>query len=96
MQLWGARVIDLFCRRHPNARKAFERWTYIVSEADWSNFARMREVFPTADSCGSFIVFNVGGNKYRLIADVSFSNSVVAVREVLTHAEYDKSKWKYL
>jgi mRNA interferase HigB len=43
---------------------------------------------------GEFVVFNIGGNKYRLIAAVHFNRRKVYVRHVLTHAEYDKGKWK--
>jgi len=54
----------------------------------------LRHVFPPADQVGDLVVFNIGGNKYRLIASVHFNRQKVYVRRVLTHAEYDRGDWK--
>jgi mRNA interferase HigB len=51
-------------------------------------------VFPHADQVGKLTVFNIGGNKYRLIAAILFNRGKVYVRHLLTHAEYDQGKWK--
>ena len=50
--------------------------------------------FPSADLVEQFTVINIGGNKYRLILEIFFDDHVVLVRHVLTHADYDKGKWK--
>lgn len=49
---------------------------------------------PSADYVPPFTVFNVKGNTYRLISVVDYSEKVVVVRNLLTHAEYDKGNWK--
>jgi len=54
----------------------------------------LRSAFPTADKVGDLIVFNIGGNKYRLIASVHFNRGKVYVRSVLTHQAYDREEWK--
>ena len=54
----------------------------------------MKLTFRTADFVGPQTVFNIGGNKYRLIALVNYSLQTVLVRRVLTHAECDKEDWK--
>ena len=59
-----------------------------------SNFVQLREVFPQADQVGEFAVFNIGGNKVRLIAAVHYNRSKIYIRHVLTHQEYDTGKWK--
>jgi len=43
---------------------------------------------------GNLVVFNIGGNKYRLIAAIHFNRHKLYIRDVLTHAEYDKERWK--
>jgi len=60
----------------------------------WANFADVRSGFPSADQVGKLTVFNISGNKYRLIAAIHFNRSIVYVRAVLTHDEYDQGTWK--
>ena len=50
--------------------------------------------FPSADYVSPFTVFNVKGNKYRLITLVDYTECIIVVRDVLTHAIYSKGKWK--
>jgi mRNA interferase HigB len=54
----------------------------------------VREVFSSADQVGNLTVFNIGGNKYRLIAFVDYTYQKVFIRHVMTHAEYDQDDWK--
>ena len=54
----------------------------------------MRKAFKAADLVGRFVVFDIGGNKYRLIAVIHYNRGRVYVRHVLTHAEYDEENWK--
>jgi len=65
-----------------------------MDRQSFSNFASLRSVFPSADQVGDLTVFNIGGNKYRLIASVHFNRDKIYVRHVLTHLEYDKGEWK--
>ncbi|MGE4093428.1 MAG: type II toxin-antitoxin system HigB family toxin [Candidatus Binatia bacterium] len=58
------------------------------------NFDELRATFPSADAVGDLIVFNVGGNKYRLIASIHFNRGKVYVRHILTHSAYDRGVWK--
>ena len=52
------------------------------------------KVYSHADLVGSCIVFNVGGNNYRIIAAIHFNTQTVFILHVLTHPEYDRGKWK--
>ena len=65
--------------------------------ASWRNFADLRQTFNSADAVGDCVGFNIGGNKYRLVARVRYATGslpgVVYVLKVLTHAEYDENKW---
>lgn len=83
-----------FWDRHPKAKVPLEAWYQVAKHAEWENFADVRLTFNTADIVGHFVVFDIGGNKYRLIAAIHFNRGKVFVRHVLTHAEYDKGKWQ--
>ena len=56
-----------FARRHPDARAPLNYWFAIVRKTDYTSFAGLRVTFPAADQVGRFTVFNIGGNKFRLI-----------------------------
>ncbi len=60
----------------------------------FSTFNELRAAFPTADKVDDLIVFNIGGNKYRLIASIHFNRGKAYVRHILTHFEYNKGAWK--
>jgi len=81
------------------AIRPLSRWCSVVQGARWSNFAEVRETFSTASpaklaSGKKVVIFNIGGNKFRLVAFVQYQTGLVVVRKVLTHAEYDTDKWK--
>lgn len=70
---------------------ALERWYQAVQSAQWTSFADIREDFGSADSVGNqHYVFNIRGNKCRLVVVVKFVMGYVFIRFVGTHEEYDK------
>jgi mRNA interferase HigB len=83
-----------FWAAYPRAKSPLEQWYQVARNAEWENFADVRKTFNTADQAGRFTVFDIGGNKYRLIAVIHFNRGKFYVRHVLTHAEYDEEKWK--
>lgn len=82
-----------FARRNPRARAPLVRWESVVRDSIWKSFGDVRVTFRTADYVQGKIVFDIGGNKYRLVAVVDFQGQQVIVRSVMTHAEYDRGKW---
>ena len=94
VRIIGRTVVEKFKRNHADARSSLDYWYRVVSSGDWSTFVELRQVFPSADLVSSYIVFNIGGNKYRLIAIANFEVKTLLVREVLTHQEYDRGGWK--
>jgi mRNA interferase HigB len=66
----------------------------IAKRAAWKHLADVRAVFPHADSVDAFTVFNISGNKYRLISLIKYRWQIVYIRHILTHAEYDKGRWR--
>ena len=83
-----------FARDHPETRTALEHWYRHMKRRNFASLAEMRTVFPTADKVGQLTVFNLGGNKVRLIAAIHYKRRKVYVRAVLTHEEYDHNRWK--
>ena len=83
-----------FGGKHPDSKEARDRWYRTLKHSNYNSFSELRETFPHIDQVGNFIVFNIGGNKYRLIAFVVFPAKRIYTRDILTHAEYDKDKWK--
>jgi mRNA interferase HigB len=69
-------------------------WHGAIKHASPRNPAEMRAVFSSVDFVGEFAVFNIGGNKFRLIAGVDYRCQVVYVKHILTHKMYDEGKWK--
>ena len=94
MRIAGREKIVEFQKTYPDSAAPLNRWTRIVDTAIWRNTADVRATFRSADFVGGKVVFNVGGNKYRLVSGISFEIQLVAVETVLTHKEYDKGKWK--
>ena len=73
-----------------DARAAIERWYDIAKNANWGNFADVKNDFPSTDFVGNqHYVFNIRGNKYRLIVVIKFMIGCIYVRFVGTHEEYD-------
>lgn len=72
---------------------ALDVWYRIACKASWKSLAEVRQVFPHADSVGKYTVFNVKGNNYRLITVIVYPKTLF-IRNVLTHAEYEKGSWK--
>ena len=94
MEIAGGERIAEFAKRFPRIKSALTRWATIVESADWENPAEMRKTFGSADIVGGQTVFNVGGNKCRVIALIHYRARRVLVQRVLTHEEYGKGSWK--
>jgi mRNA interferase HigB len=88
-----------FARGEPGALQPLRHWYLAVKAARWKSFADLRRTFVTADqvrtnNAKSVVVFDVGGNKYRLVSHVSYPKSKVYVLRIMTHREYDRGRWK--
>ena len=83
-----------FWERHPDAKGSLEDWYRIARRATWRSIVEVRVSYPHADAVGTCTVFNIKGNDYRLIVWIAYSAQKIYIRNVLTHAEYDKGGWK--
>jgi len=86
--------LNEFADQYPETKNALANWYRLMKKDDFSSFAHLRSVFPSADQVGKLTVFNVGGNKVRLVAAIHYNRRKVYIRDVLTHEEYDEGKWK--
>jgi mRNA interferase HigB len=87
-------AITEFNKTHKDALEPLLYWHSITKRAAWRHLADVRAGFPHADGVGIFTVFNISGNKYRLVSVIKYRWQIVYIRHILTHAEYDKGKWK--
>jgi mRNA interferase HigB len=86
--------LNEFAEKYPETKSALAHWYGAMKKGSFSNIAEIRTVFPTADRVGKLTVFNIGGNRVRLIAAIHYNRKRVYIRAVLTHAEYDEGRWK--
>ncbi len=90
MEVYGEATIARFSRKHPPSRKPLQRFLAIVKQADWPHFAAVRNTFASADYVSGRLVFDIGGNKYRVIASVDFDEKILVIDEVMTRRKYDR------
>ena len=92
MRILGEAVAARFAGKHADARKPLQRFLAIAREADWPHFPAVRRTFPATDfgRQSGRLIFDIGGNKYRLIASVDFTEQILVIERVLTHEEYDQ------
>ena len=92
MQVIARRTLRQFCERHPRAERPVRAWFAVVSKARWTGPADVKRQFGTSvDFVGdNRLIFDLGGNKYRLIVHVSYRFGRVLVKFVGTHADYDR------
>ncbi len=99
MRVISRKTLEDFWRRHRDAEQPLREWYRTALAAEWRSIAEVRSVYPHADAVatpqsGILTVFNVGGNKYRLIARIRYDWQLINIRCVLTHTEYGTGKWK--
>lgn len=94
MHIISRKALQQFWEQYPDSESSLSRWYKIVTKTEFATFADLRHTFPSADKVDDLIVFNIAGNKYRLIASIHFNRGKVYIRHVLTHSEYDRGAWK--
>jgi Uncharacterized protein conserved in bacteria len=94
MHVISRKRLNEFALKYPEITDALTRWYLLAKRNNFANFAEVRATFRTVDKVGKLTVFNIGGNKIRLIAAIHYNRKKIYVRGVLTHVEYDLGKWK--
>jgi len=81
--------------KHPDAEPKLRAWIKLVKSQDWNNFVELKNTSLFApDVFKNLVIFDIGGNQYRLITYVNYARKNIYIRYFLTHAEYDKGEWK--
>ena len=94
MRVIGYETLREFVRLHRDAEPSLSVWYKTTDNASWRSIAEVRQTYPHADAVGSCTVFNIRGNRYRLIAKIDYAKQAVLIASILTHADYNKEKWK--
>jgi mRNA interferase HigB len=94
MKLISNKPLREFSLIHPAAAEPLQSWRHLIERNTFQNYADLKGVFASVDKVGEKYVFNIGGNKYRLVTTIAYQIQVMWVKGVLTHVEYDKGAWK--
>ena len=94
MHIITRKRLNDFIEKHPDAKSAIQHWYKQAKTNEFKSFVELRKTFGSADQVGNLTVFNIGGNKVRLVAAIHYNRRTIYIRAVLTHKEYDEGKWK--
>lgn len=94
MHLISIRKLRNDASLYSDVSQAIEAWYAVVKKANWKNLEDVKKIYRDAEAVGNFTVFNVKGNKYRLIVGIDYVSQIVYYKYLLTHADYDKNRWK--
>jgi mRNA interferase HigB len=94
MHLISIRNLRLDSSRYSDTQTVIEEWYKVVKSAAWQNLEEVKQIYRDTEAVGNFTVFNIKGNRYRLIVDINYVNQTIYYKYFLTHAEYDKDSWK--
>jgi mRNA interferase HigB len=83
-----------FFQKYPAAEAPLKAWRTAIQSADWTSFPDVKQTWNSADWVDGKVVFDIKGNDFRLIAIISFEQGKLYIRQILTHEEYNKDRWK--
>lgn len=91
MRIFTEQVLKEYIAVRPEVKTALQEWVMIVKQSQWTCFADIKATFNSVDSIGNQrYIFNIKGNKYRLVVVIKFTIKFVYIRFIGTHTEYDK------
>jgi len=83
-----------FVKERPDSQSSLDAWAQAVERNCFIHFAQLRQTFSSADYVKPYTVFNISGNKYRLMTLINYGLNLISIEDILAHSEYDKGKWK--
>jgi len=91
MRIIALRTLRLFWEQHPDAQQALQAWYRDARRATSTTPADIKNVYRNASIVGNNrVVFNIGGNQYRLVVAVNYTSGIIYIRFIGTHQDYDK------
>ena len=94
MRVVSNSALRAFIAKHPQAEGPLQGWRRVIEKNRFAHWAELKTAFNAVYKVGDLAVFDIGGNKYRLIAYIRFEAQVLYIKAVLTHQDYDKGAWK--
>ncbi len=94
MRIISRKPLREFLEKEKQARIPLDNWYRIALKATWRNLAEVKTDYSSAELVGKYIIFNIGGNKYRLAVKIEFLKQSIYIKHVLTHKQYDKISFK--
>ena len=92
MRVLGEAILARFAAKHAGARAPLQRFLEIARNAQWRHYPAVKDTFRATDigKKTGRLIFDIGGNKYRLIASVDFAEQLLVIEQVLTHEDYGR------
>lgn len=87
-RIWEAK------KKFPEASGALDGWYRILCKNRFNNFSDIKGTFNSVDKFKDYYIFDIGGNKLRLITNIYFARQKIYIRHLLSHQEYEKGRWK--
>ena len=90
MRIIARKTLRVYWDIHPEIRQALQAWYHDVRRADWRSPNDVKSIYANASIIGNDrVVFNIKGNRYRLVVVISYRHGIVFIRFIGTHREYD-------
>ena len=91
MNVYSLKTLRDFWERHPDAEKSLKAWHSHATSTNWNSMMDIKRRYASASILSADrVVFNIGGNKYRLIVSIEFPQKVVFIKFIGTHRDYDR------
>jgi mRNA interferase HigB len=91
MRIIARKALRQFWEQHPDAEQALKAWYHDAKQAAWISPNDIRQVYATASIiANNRVVFNIRGNRYRLVVAINYGYQIIYIRFVGTHQEYDQ------
>ena len=99
MRVISRKALVTFWEKWPAGKLSLTEWHRITLRSNWRNFAEVKATFGQTDqvkvrSGNTVLIFDIGGNKFRIIAAVSYQKGKLYILRVFTHKEYDQQRWR--
>ena len=95
MHVISIKILRQFWERRPDSEQVLKAWYHEAKAANWQNSAELKQKYCSASIIDSErVVFNICGNKYRLVVRINYDSQTLFIRFVGTHREYDRIEAK--
>ncbi|HEY6330865.1 MAG TPA: type II toxin-antitoxin system HigB family toxin [Blastocatellia bacterium] len=94
MNVIAQKTLRVFWETHPDAEGPLKAWYKTCRRSQWKTISEVRVVYPHADLVGRCTVFNIGGNKYRLVVKIEYEFRAIFVKRIMTHSDYSRGGWQ--